>query len=403
MRTKLPLWLSLPVVLPTLFSCGGAPSTEAAPGALATQTQALMDGTPATTGVLGFLNEYSTTFAVLDLEVPLNALAAQSIIDWREGPDGVLHTADDRYFVSIKQLDSLPYVGPAALNTLEEYARGTGRVELPLDAHVGTYSGIAFNLAESRRALKAANTASASALLSAGLPNAAVQSILASRPIRHMVELSRLPSVNSAALHGLKVMTQLAPEGDPCTGPGTCQSGLSCVGVPYDGSSIYGRCRSHATIPGDGDMCSVLAPCQPGLVCTGIASGAMDGMCRPAWMAADFTHAADVGLPASNAVIESPIVVVGQATVPVDITVELDIVHASPSNLVLTLVDPNGDTALLWNGPAEGRPPARIPVTRGIPRDDSVNGRWKLRVTNPSGIGSGRLREWRLKLTSRWD
>lgn len=403
MRTKLPLWLSLPVVLPTLFSCGSAPSTEASPGALASQAQALSDGTPATTGVLAFLNDYSTTLAVLDFEVPLNVQAAQSIIDWREGPDGVLHTADDRYFVSIEQVDALPYVGPAALNTLEEYARSTGRVELPLDAHVGTFGGIAFNLAESRRALKAANVESAASLLNAGLAAAAVQSILASRPIRHMVELSRLPSVNFATLHSLKAMTQLAPEGDPCTGASTCQSGLTCVGVPHDGSSIYGRCRSHTAIPGDGDMCSVFSPCQPGLVCTGIATGAMDGMCRPAWMAADFTHAADVGLPASNTVVESPIVVVGQATVPVDLTVELDIVHASPSNLVLTLVDPNGDTALLWDGPTEGRPPARIAVTRGISRDDSVNGRWKLRVTNPSGIGSGRLREWRLKLTSRWD
>jgi subtilisin-like proprotein convertase family protein len=120
-------------------------------------------------------------------------------------------------------------------------------------------------------------------------------------------------------------------------------------------------------------------------------------------MAADFTQYADVGLPGSSAVVESSLVVVGLATVPVDLTVELDIVHASSSNLVLTLVDPGGETALLWNGPTEGRPPSRIVVTRGISRDASVNGRWLLRAVNPSGIGSGRLREWRLKVTSRWD
>jgi len=340
---------------------------------------------------------------VLDTEVPLNVQAAQSIIDWREGPDGVLHTADDRDFVSIEQVDALTYVGPAALATLEDYAQGTGRVELPLDARVGTFDGLDFNLAEARRVLKAANTQSATALQGAGLSSAAVQSLLAARPITHMVALARLPWVDFPALYSLKQFTQLAPEGDPCTGASTCQSGLSCVGIPHDGSSIYGRCRDHSPIPGDGEGCSVFAPCGAGLVCTGTASGAADGTCRPAWMAETFTRYADMGLPGSSAVVESSLVVVGQATVPVDLTVELDIVHASPSNLVLTLVDPNGDTALLWDGPSEGRPPARIPVTRGISRDDSVNGRWKLRAVNPSGIGSGRLREWRLKVSSRWD
>lgn len=401
MHFKLPLFLSASVVLPTLLSCGSAPSSEALPGPLVTQAQALADGTPATTGVVSFLN--STTFTVLDTEVPLNSQAAQSIIDWREGPDGVLHTADDRTFASIEQVDALLYVGPAALATLEAYARGTGRVDMPLDERVGTFDGVDFNLAESRRALKAANVQSAASLQAAGLSSAAVQSLLAARPIEHMVELSRLPSVDFAALQALKQLTQLAPEGDPCTGASTCQSGLSCTGVPNDGSSIYGRCRSHPAIAGDGDTCSVFAPCGTGLVCTGIAAGGVGGLCRPAWMAAEFTQYADVGLPGSSAVVESPLVVVGLATVPVDLTVELDIVHASSSNLVLTLEDPGGETALLWNGPTEGRPPSRIVVTRGISRDSSVNGRWLLRAVNPSGVGSGRLREWRLKVTSRWD
>lgn len=403
MRSKLPLFLSASVVLPTLLSCGSPSASEASPSALATQAQALADGTPATTGVLTFLNERSTTLAVLDTEVPLNVQAAQALINWRNGPDGVEFTADDRYFASIDQVDAVPFVGPAALAALEAYARGTGRVEMPLDERVGTFHGLDFNLAESRRALAAANGASSATLLGAGVSSAAVASIVAARPIVHMVELSRLASVDFAALQSLKQLTQLAPEGDPCTGAGTCQSGLVCDGVPNDGSSIYGRCHNPAAIPGDSDTCSVFAPCQAGLVCTGVPSGAVEGICRPAWMAADFTQYADVGLPASSAVVESSLAVVGQATVPVDLTVELDVVHASPSNLVLTLVDPGGDTALLWNGPTEGRPPSRILVTRGISRDASVNGRWKLRVTNPSGIGSGRLREWTLKVTSRWD
>jgi hypothetical protein len=404
MHFKLPLFLSASVVLPTLLSCGSAPSArEASPGPLATQAQALADGTPATAGVLGFLNDSSTTLAVLDTEVPLNVQAAQGLIDWREGPDGVSGTLDDRFFASIEQVDAVPYVGPAALATLEAYARGTGRVDMPLDERVGTFDGVDFHLAEARRVLQVANVASSATLQGAGVSAAAVQSLIAARPIVHMVELSRLASVDFAVLQGLKQLTQLAPEGDPCTSASTCQSGLSCEGVPNDGSSVYGRCRNHVAIPGDGNTCSVFAPCGTGLVCTGLVAGGVEGFCRPAWMAADFTQYADVGLPGSSALVQSPLVVVGLATVPVDLTVELDIVHASPSNLVLTLEDPGGDTALLWNGPTEGRPPASIPVTRGISRDSSINGRWKLHVTNPSGVGSGRLRAWTLKLTSRWD
>jgi hypothetical protein len=369
------------------------------------QAQALADGTPASTGVLAFLNDRSTTVAVLDTEVPLDARAAQALVAWRAGPDGVENTADDRRYVSIAQVDAVPYVGPATLAALEGYALATGRVaELPLDARVGTFDGLDFTLAEARRTLRAANTESGPTLETVyGIAPLAVQSILAARPIAHLVELSRLGPVDSTVLQRFKAQTALAPEGDPCTGPGTCEAGLVCEGRPGDGSSPYGRCRNPAPIPGNGDTCSVFAPCQPGLVCTGVPSGRTEGWCRPAWMAGEFTRYADVALPASTAPVESTVAVVGLATVPTDIIVELDLVHTSPQRLVLTLVDPGGDSALLWDGPNEGTPPSRISVTRGISRDSSVNGRWLLRVTNPSGVGSGTLRSWRLRLTSRYD
>ncbi|MFP2904777.1 proprotein convertase P-domain-containing protein [Pyxidicoccus sp. 3LFB2] len=403
MNSRLPLLLSL-----SLFSCGAPPASESEPtetSAPVSQSQALSDGTPATTGVLAFLNDPSTTLAVLDQEVPLNALAAQNLMAWRAGPDGVAHTGDDRTFVTIDQVDDVPYVGPAALADLEWYARGTGRVaDLPLDASVGVFDGLAFNLAEARRVIKVANTESGTSLQTVyGLSPLAVQSLLAARPIVHMVELSRLPNVDGATLQQLKNMTQLAPAGDPCTGQNTCQAGLVCEGIPYDGSSIYGRCINPASVPGEGDSCSVFTPCQAGLFCRGIPSGASEGWCRPAWMAGTFTKYAELHLAASTTNYASPVAVVGLATVPDDIVVELDLVHTAPHRLVLTLEDPGGDTALLWNGPAEGTPPARISVTRGISRDSTINGRWLLRITNPSGVGSGTLRSWTLDLNSRYD
>ncbi|GEN12831.1 hypothetical protein SAMN05443572_103663 [Myxococcus fulvus] len=391
-------------ILPMMLGCG-SPAEEKPAAVLMTRAQALMTGTPASTGVLAFLNTRSTTVAVLDNEVPLNLLTAQSIIAYRNGPDGIESTADDRHFVSIAQVDAVPQVGPAALEALEAYVRGTGRVEMPLDEQVGIFHGIAFNLAEARRVIAAANTAPLNVLQgSVGLSAAQAQAIIDARRIDHLVELSRLPFMDGTGLQALKNHVALAPEGDPCTGPNTCQAGLSCTGLAFGGPIAYGRCRNTAYVPGDGDSCSVLRPCAAGLTCSGPQSGADDGLCRPSWMAGTFTNHSDLSLPASTTTPwVSTVGVVGLASVPEDITVELDLVHAQPSKLVLTLEDPGGETALLWDGPNEGVPPARIPVTRGIPRDGIINGKWLLRISNPTGQGSGTLRSWSVKLTSRWD
>ena len=225
MTSRLRRFLSFSSV-PLLLSCGAAAVPDSA--APVSQAQELATGTPAGNGVVLFLNDYATTLAVLDTEVPLNLQAAQALTDWREGPDGVLHTADDRRFVSIEQVDAVPYVGPAALAALEAYARGTGRVELPVDGWVGTFQGVTFNVAEARRALAVANTQGAGALQATyGMSPAAANAVVAARPFFHILKLGRLPGVDGTSLQNLKTATQQAAEGEPCTGAATCQSGLS--------------------------------------------------------------------------------------------------------------------------------------------------------------------------------
>jgi hypothetical protein len=71
--------------------------------------------------VLGVIN--SATLEDLDIEIGLDIRAAQGIIKFRAGADGRLSTADDVRFVSLKQLDDVPYVGAKAFASLVEYAR----------------------------------------------------------------------------------------------------------------------------------------------------------------------------------------------------------------------------------------------------------------------------------------
>src|SRR5689334_12174240 len=53
-----------------------------------------------------------------------------------------------------------------------------------------------------------------------------------------------------------------------CLTAASCASGESCVGIPLDNSTIYGRCHSTAPLSGEGLSCSSTVSCQPDLACT---------------------------------------------------------------------------------------------------------------------------------------
>ncbi len=84
------------------------------------------DGGPESCPVLKLAN--SADFDTLDDDVRLNKKAAQAIIDYREGADGTLGTADDRWFATMAALDAVKYIGPKALSQLEDYVADEGIV-----------------------------------------------------------------------------------------------------------------------------------------------------------------------------------------------------------------------------------------------------------------------------------
>lgn len=72
--------------------------------------------------LLHFINHHSVSFTYLDIEAGLNSRAAKNIINFRDGDDNILGTADDKTFSSASEIDAISYVGPSAMNTLYEFS-----------------------------------------------------------------------------------------------------------------------------------------------------------------------------------------------------------------------------------------------------------------------------------------
>ena len=70
---------------------------------------------------LALLNDPNTTAQILR-ELGLRSSAAYHLMQIRSGADGVHGTSDDVVFSSIDAVDAVPYVGPATLEVLEDWA-----------------------------------------------------------------------------------------------------------------------------------------------------------------------------------------------------------------------------------------------------------------------------------------
>ncbi len=188
------LRISLAVML---VGCGSGVSGDLSPSS----SQAL-EGTPEGVGVLRFLNDPSTGFAVLDEGVPLDRRAAAALIAHRDGVDRLTKTADDNLFDTLAEVDEVYWVGQAAYTSLLAYVEAFGWVPEG-DEYLGTWEGVAFTVAEAEGALDFANGSTPDELDGA-LDKRAVGSILAARPLATVLSLSELYYVGPAALEALK-------------------------------------------------------------------------------------------------------------------------------------------------------------------------------------------------------
>ncbi len=86
------------------------------------------EGSAEALGVLALVNDPDMTPEALKAAAHITIRAAGNIVDHRDGPDATPGTSDDDKFDTLRELDDIPWVGPASLHALLEAARDRGLV-----------------------------------------------------------------------------------------------------------------------------------------------------------------------------------------------------------------------------------------------------------------------------------
>jgi len=394
--------LPLPFLMLALACAGDVDTTD---DPLDGVVSSALEGTREGDGVLRLLNDVEgTTFEFLDDVVALDRRAAANLVAHRDGADGEPGTSDDDLFDTIGEVDAVSWVGPAAIETLTEFARLNDY--LPGDDEpMGRFDGVLVTYAEAEAILAFVNVATEAELAEANVPTRGAESILEARPIANMSTLSDLywigPRTLEYLLEAVTVRSSVAG-GEPCESHDECGDGLRCVGRP-DG--FHGLCRDTSNRDGFQEECDVDTDCNAGLICIGQTVYG-EGYCADDWMRGTYGSGGVASIPETVMTEPTafPFWVNGQASVPEDIFVELDVAHTDPSSLWIGLQPPTGqEPVTLFDGSLdEGPVPTRI-VDRGVYRDDAVNGRWSILVQNVGGRGEGTFGPFSVTITSRWD
>lgn len=329
----------------------------------------ILDGTPESVGVLWVLNDSATTFEVLDEQVPLNRRAAEQLIGWRDGGDGVRYTYDDRAFVTMQQVDDVPWVGPAAIDALVAYAEAIGQVPVGDDL-LGVWDDTAFTVDEAEATIALVNDADVAVLDDdVSLSSRAAANLVAARPLQTVAQVAAVRQIGPSSMLKLRDFAQTwalpaedgaAELGEDCESEDACADGLICLGAISWGN---GWCVEDSF------------------------AGTFEGYAQPI----------PDGDPAG---VVSRVNVTDLASVPIDIRVWIDLDHPDPQSLSYRLIDPNGADAIL-SAPGEGNV-ADI-LWRNITSDDEVHGVWSLEIIDPVAGDVGALNGWTLYLTSTWD
>ena len=323
----------------------------------------ISEGSAEAFGVLALLNSRETTLSLLDDDIGLDSRAANALINHRAGADGAFGTSDDDLYDTISEVDEQYYVGDSALGALLDYATAEGWVPGPNDV-VGSWEGVSFTARQATAVLNLANTASQAELDDdVGLDRRAASGIVSARPLLDLNELGAVPWVGPSALRALQdyaAEAELGQVNDDCNTDADCEEDLRCMGSVAYGSGI---------------------------------------MCVDTWGV--FSWTGPESIPDDGTELVSSVDVQGLASVPVDVILTIDIDHARPSDLVLSIDNFNGYGTTLWQG--DNDEVALEMVIRAFPSDDMVHGLYNVRLTDTVPGVQGTLEAWDLLVVSTYD
>jgi hypothetical protein len=292
---------------------------------------------------------------------------------------------------SVTEIGKVPYVGPASLGKLRGNAGAWWNKHIAASGAGGTFAGVTFSDEVAEVAIAIAGRATFEQLTGeGGMWTTGASRIIGGRPYEDLAEVADTWGIGTSTMQSLHDYAGSGLWIDPDTDCFNDPAG-PCGGV--EGGRVHG------------DLCDRDSPCGPGLVCAGISQFDF-GHCRENWKHGVFQGSAPIAVPASaGAEAVETIQVTGLASVPEDIWFTLALDHTDPDSIRITLVTPGGDRAIVWDGPKASGPPPTSEKLVGccIPRDDMVNGAWRLEVRNVGGRGTGQLTSHALRLTSRWD
>ena len=113
------------VVLMALVGCG--PDSATLPDdALVDEGTELVESELSADAMFAFLNGPEATFEVLRDEVGLDTRVADGIVLHVRGADQKLGTGDDDLISSLKELDGIAWVGPAAMASIDRFVTARG-------------------------------------------------------------------------------------------------------------------------------------------------------------------------------------------------------------------------------------------------------------------------------------
>lgn len=205
--------------------------------------------------------------------------------------------------------------------------------------------------------------------------------------------------------------------GNLCGTNDDCAAGFRCTGAVENDSasqSPIGLCIDQGFGDGSFNDCTELRNCGEGGYCSGL-SFMETGFCANAWMFGHRSSDQTLDVPDGESA-RSDVLIYGQATVPMDLELTLDLFHDTDTQqLQVELVIPgpsDGDDVdrarvIAWprDGVTTGHPTGgRVKFAVPAFGDETINGTWTVIVTDTQGNGStGGIFGWELEYSSRFD